>query len=185
MRSISSPTRSAEALGAKRGVGHGLGERDRAGDDDRRLSELAAGGQGVEGGDPKADEVRRRRDVRGVARAARGVVADAARRQVGAELASEVSRARRRRERRPRRGLFAQRLGVLGERGDQVGLNRARGVDRALIRAERQPEAPRSRGRRRQAPGWAEATLHEEASAVQLSRCLPLVSSDELPSSSV
>ena len=45
----------------------------------------------VEGVDPQADQVRRRRHVRGVAGAARGVEADPARRQVGAQVGGEVA----------------------------------------------------------------------------------------------
>ncbi len=76
-----------EAGRAQRGVGHRLGERRRAGDDDR----VAALAQRVERVDPQADEVRRGRDVRGVASAARGVEADAARRQVGAQVGGQVA----------------------------------------------------------------------------------------------
>ena len=71
-----------EPLGPKRGVGHRLGQGDGACDDYGRLA-VPLARQGVEGGDAKADEVRRRGDVRGVAGASRGVVADAARRQIG------------------------------------------------------------------------------------------------------
>ena len=77
----------AEAGRPQRGVGDGLGERRGAGDDDRVL--LVA--EGVEGVDAEADEMRRRRHVRGVAGAARGVEADAAGRQVGAQVGGEVA----------------------------------------------------------------------------------------------
>ena len=100
-----------EARRAQRGVGDRLGERDRAGDDDRRLvARRRLGRERVERADPQADQVRRRRQVRLVAGAARRVVADPARRQVGAERAGEVAGAdvvggddqRRARRRAPR-----------------------------------------------------------------------------------
>ena len=69
------------------GVRDRLGERGGAGDDDRVL--LVA--ERVEGVDPEADQVRRRRHVRGVPGAARGVEADPARRQVGAQVGGEVA----------------------------------------------------------------------------------------------
>ena len=69
-----------EPGGTERGVGDRLGEGHGAGDDDR----VAAIAEGVEGVDPQPDEVRGRGHVRGVAGSARGVEADAARRQVGA-----------------------------------------------------------------------------------------------------
>ena len=78
-----------EARGPQRRVGHRLGERHGAGDDHRGLGV----GQRVQSRDPQADEVRRRRHVGGVAGAPRRVVADAARRQVGAQLARQVARA--------------------------------------------------------------------------------------------
>ncbi len=76
-----------EAGRAQRGVRNRLGERRGAGDDDR----VAALAQRVERVDPQADQVRRRGDVRGVAGAARGIEADAARRQVGAQVGGEVA----------------------------------------------------------------------------------------------
>ena len=82
--------REREAGRPQRRVGDRLGERHGAGDDDRRLL-VAIADEGVEGGDPEADEVWRRRQVRLVAGPPGRVVADAARRQVGAELAGEVT----------------------------------------------------------------------------------------------
>ena len=83
-----------EVVGAQGGVGNSLGERDRARDDDGRivrLPTLSAGLERLERSDAKADEVRWRREMRLVSRASRGVVADAPRRQVGAERAREVA----------------------------------------------------------------------------------------------
>ena len=82
--------REGEALGAQRRVRNGLGERDGAGDDYGRLVGVGRC-ERVQGRDPQAHEVRRRRDVRGVARAAGRVVVDAPRRQVSAQLAGEVA----------------------------------------------------------------------------------------------
>ena len=78
-----------EARRPQGGVGNRLGERDRGGDDHGRLVTLL--GQSVEGCDPQSDEVRRRGEVGRVAGAARGVVADPARLQVGAERPGEVA----------------------------------------------------------------------------------------------
>ncbi len=72
---------------AQLGVGDGLGERRGAGDDDRVLVRA----QGVEGVDPEADQVRRRRDVGGIAGASRGIEADPARRQVGLQVGGQVA----------------------------------------------------------------------------------------------
>ena len=93
-----------------------------------RRSRLAVG-ERVERADPQADEVRRRGEVGLVAGAARGVVADAPRRQVGAELAGEVAGARRRRRRRrapagrraPRRNRAGRRAGRAGSPRKRAG----------------------------------------------------------------
>jgi hypothetical protein len=85
-----------EPLGSQRGLGHRLGQRDRARDDDRlavRRPPAAVRRERVERPDPQPDQVRRRCQVRLVAGAARGVVADPARREVGAERAGEVASA--------------------------------------------------------------------------------------------
>ena len=116
-RSTSSPFVSAKPAGRS----------DASGTASARATALAttiggspAGGadERVEGGDPQADEVRRRRQVGLVAGAARGVVADPARREIGAELAGEVAGAAivggDAEDRPPRQA----RLG-LGERGEQ------------------------------------------------------------------
>jgi hypothetical protein len=80
-----------EAGGAQRGVGDGLGEGNGRGDDDRRLvTRGRLRRERVERADPQPDEVRRRRQVRLVAGAAGGVVADPARRQIGAEAAGQI-----------------------------------------------------------------------------------------------
>ena len=75
------------------GVGDRLGERDRAGDDQRRrlVASPALAGQRVERGDPQPDEVGRRRDVGLVAGPARRVEADRPRREEGAEVARQVA----------------------------------------------------------------------------------------------
>ena len=79
--------RDREAGRAQGGVGNGLGERGGAGDDDR----VVFAAERVERVDPQPDQVRRRGDVGGVAGAARGVEADPARRQVGAQVGGEVA----------------------------------------------------------------------------------------------
>ena len=68
--------------------GDGFGEGDGAGDDD---GVLLPSRERVERGDPQPDQMRRRRDLRRVARAARGVMTDAARAEVGVELAGQVA----------------------------------------------------------------------------------------------
>ena len=85
--SSSPPIASEKPAGPQRGVRDGLGEGGRAGDDDRVL--LAR--QRVEGVDAQADQMRRGRHVRGVAGAARGVEADPARGQVGAQVGGQVA----------------------------------------------------------------------------------------------
>ena len=114
-----------EARRAQRGVGDRLGERDGAGDDDRRLVAVRRlGGERIERPDPQPDQVRRRRQVRLVAGAARRVVADPARRQVGAERAGEVAGADvvgGDDQRRPP----AERLVGVEQRGEQIGPDRA------------------------------------------------------------
>ena len=97
----------------------------------------------VEGVDPQPDQVRRRRHVRGVAGPARGVEADPARRQVGAQVGGEVAggavvggdqqrRAageaavvleQRRQQQRPqhRRGAHVDRLAPVGGRAHAAG----------------------------------------------------------------
>ena len=82
-----------EAVRAQRGVGDLLAQRDGADDDDRRLAARAAIEQRVERGDPQADEVRRRREVRLVGDAAARVEADGPRPQPGAQVGGEVARA--------------------------------------------------------------------------------------------
>ena len=145
-RSTSSPFAEREAGRAQRGVGNRLGERDGAGDDDRRLaSPRAVADERVERGDPQADEVRRRRQVGLVAGAARRVVADAAGRQVGAELGrrDRGRRGRRRRRRAP---------------GARRGRARPRRARRAGTGAGRRRPAPRrARRRRRRATSAASA----------------------------
>ena len=111
------PLREREAARAQRRVGDRLGEGDRARDHDRRLGPGGAD-ERVEGGDPQADEVRRRSQVGLIAGSARGVVTDPARSEIGAELAGQIAGAaivRRDAEDRPPRQA---RLG-LGERGHQ------------------------------------------------------------------
>ena len=80
-----------KTLGPKRRVRHRLGQGDRARDNHRRLAGVRRGRQRVECGDAKADEMGRRRNMRGVSRAPGRVVADAAWRQVGAELTRQVA----------------------------------------------------------------------------------------------
>ena len=78
-----------EAVRAQVGVGHLLGERCGA----RHHHSGALGvEQGVESGDAQTDEVRRRRQVRLVAHAARRVEAHLARREVGLEVGRQVAR---------------------------------------------------------------------------------------------
>ncbi len=76
-----------EAGRAQGGVGHRLGQRRGAGDDHR----VVLAPERVESVDPQPDQVRRRGDVGGEAGPARGVEADAARRQVGAQVGGEVA----------------------------------------------------------------------------------------------
>ena len=76
-----------EAGRAQRGVGDGLGEGDGGGDDDR----VGFARERVEGVDAEADEVRRRGDAGGVAGAARGIEADPARGEEGAQVGGEVA----------------------------------------------------------------------------------------------
>ena len=112
-----------EARRAKRRVGHRLGERHGAGDDHRGIGV----GERVQRRDPQADEMRRRRHVGGVAGAPRRVVADGARRQVGAQLAGQVARpdvVGRHHQHRP----AAEPLLRLRERRQQVGLDGGRYV---------------------------------------------------------
>ena len=118
--------REREPLRPKRRVRHRLRQRDGAGDHHGGLPRAGAD-EGVERGDPQAHEVRRRRDVRGVAGPARWVVVDSPRSQVGAQLACEVAGADVvRSDNHHRRG--AQRVRIVGESGDQVGLDGRRGV---------------------------------------------------------
>ena len=118
--------------GAQRGVGDRLGERDGARDDRGRA--LGAG-QRVERGDPQADQMSGRGDVRLVAGAARRVVAHGARREEGSQLPRQVAR------RAVVRGDYQRRApgeAVLGrhqrreqerlDRGGHVGLDRASGA---------------------------------------------------------
>jgi hypothetical protein len=78
-----------EGVWAQLGVGHLLRQRRSRDDDDRRV---VCGEQRVERRDPQADEVRRRREVRLVGDAARGVVAHDARGQPRCEIAGQVAR---------------------------------------------------------------------------------------------
>ena len=125
------PLGEREAGGAQRCVRHRLGEGDGAGDHDRRL--LGAGAdERVEGGDPQPDEVRRRRQVRLVAGAARRVVADAARREVGAELGGEITGAAVIGGDAENRAARQAGLG-LGQRREQVGPQPGGDGDRQLV----------------------------------------------------
>ena len=125
-----------EAVRAEVGVGDLLGERDGGGDEDGGLVPE----QRVERGDAQADEVRRRREMRLVAHAARRVEAHRARREEGLQVGGEVARG----------AVVAgdDQRGALGirvdQRREQVG-PQARGHEGALGR----PVRPRRRAWRR------------------------------------
>jgi hypothetical protein len=118
--------RDREPGGSKRRVRDPLGEGDGAGDDHRVV--LAGGaGERVERGDPKADQVRRRRQVRLVSGSPGGVVPDPARRQVRAQRPGEVAGGDvvgSDDQRRPP----AEPLGIVQQRRQQVGADRPRRV---------------------------------------------------------
>jgi hypothetical protein len=121
-----------EARRAQRGVGNGLGERHRRGDDDRRLvARRRLGRERVEGPDAQAHQMRRRREVGLVARPARRVVADPPRRQIGADRAGEVAGADVVCGDDQRRASRESLLGI-EQRGEQIRTDRAGGaqVDR-------------------------------------------------------
>ena len=120
--------RDGEAGRAQRGVGDRLGERDGAGDDDR----VGLRRERVEGVDPQADQVRRRGDVGGVAGAARGVVADPARRQVGAQVGRQVAGGAVVGGDEQRRAPGEAAV-VLEQRGDQQRAQRRRGAQRRAL----------------------------------------------------
>ena len=84
------PGAQREAVRAQRRVRDLLRQCDGADDDDRGM--LAGVEQRVERRDPLADEVGRRRQVRLVGDAARGVVADRPRRQPDAQAGGELAR---------------------------------------------------------------------------------------------
>ena len=120
----------------------------------------ASASERVERGDPQADEVRRRRYVRGVAGAARGVVADPARRQEGAQVGGEVAGGAvvgADQQRRP----AGQPAVVLEQRGQQQRPQHRRGAHarppppprRRRARARRARASARSRRRCREAVG--------------------------------
>ena len=81
-----------KAVGAELRVGDRLGERDGARDDDQGGVVAPGLSQGIERRHAQAGEMRRRRDVREVAGAARRVEVDRPGRQVGAQVGREVPR---------------------------------------------------------------------------------------------
>jgi hypothetical protein len=93
--------------------------------DDRGLPASAGSRERVESSDPQPDEVRRRREVRLIARAARRVVADPPRGQVRPELAREVAGADVVGGDDERRPAAEARVG-LEQRRQQVGPDRRR-----------------------------------------------------------
>ncbi len=113
-----------EPGGTQRGIGDRLGERDGARDDDRRLAAVATG-ERVEGGDAQTHEVRRRSDVGGVPRPARGVIARPPRAEIRARLTREVAgRAVVGRDDQDR--PVGEPVFSLGERREQVGAHARR-----------------------------------------------------------
>ncbi len=160
------PLGEREAGRAQRCVGHRLGEGDGAGDHDRRL--LGAGAdERVEGGDPQPDEVRRRRQVRFVAGAARRVVADAARREVGAELGGEVTGAAVIGGDAENRAARQAGLG-LGQRREQVGPQPGRDGDLQLVAGSGARDLGGERRERVVAMGELEQGRRATASAGQV-----------------
>ena len=121
-----------EALGTKRGVGHRLGQCHGRGDDHRLIvSGRGRGRERIERADAQADEMRRRRQMRLVAGAARRVVANPPRGQIGAERPGEVASANvvgGDDQRRP----IGERLVGIEQGGQQIRPDRARSaqVDR-------------------------------------------------------
>jgi len=115
-----------EAVRAQLRVRDLLGERDGAGDDDRRsgVSTTAVGSvdERVERRDPQADEVRRRHQVGLVADAARRVEADRPRREELLEVGRQVARGAVVAGHHERRAVG---LGV-EQRGEQVGAHALR-----------------------------------------------------------
>ena len=122
-----------EAVRAQRGVGHLLGERDGAGHHHRRPAlGVRLAEQVVERGDPQADEVRRRGEVRLVAHSARRVEAHRPRAQELLEIGREVARravVAGHHERRP--------VGLRVEHGrEQVGAHAGRDEDALGLTAD-------------------------------------------------
>ena len=105
-RSSSSPFSISKPCGRSSGSGTFSLSAVDGGDHDARPP---ASSERVERGDPQADEVRRRREVRLVLHAARRVEAHGPRREEGLQVGGEVARRRGRRPRRPARAARARR----------------------------------------------------------------------------
>ena len=122
---------------AQLGVGDLLRQRDGADHDDGRLARGVGLDQRVQRRDAQADEVRRRREVRLVGDAARGVEAHRARAQPGAQVGRQVPRAPVVAGDHQRRAIRIQQALGVDQRRDQVRAQR-RGDERvAAIARER------------------------------------------------
>jgi hypothetical protein len=116
-----------DAVRAQLGIRDRLGKGDGAGHDDRRVVGARRPAERVQGRDPEARQVRRRRHVREVAGTPRRVEADRPRGEVGLQVAGEVSR-------RPvvgcddQRRASAQNLGLLQQGRQGIGPQGARDV---------------------------------------------------------
>ena len=119
-----------DAVRPQLGIGNGLGQGDGAGDHHRARS---GAGQRVEGGDAQARQMGRRRDVREVAGASRGVEMHAPGRQEGVQVGGEVA-GRAVVGRDDQRGAIGGAFRGLEQGGEQVGADgRGRvGLDAAL-----------------------------------------------------